>query len=716
MHQVLIRRGKVVTEEVPAPVVSPNAVLIRTAYSCISPGTELSSVHGSGKPLIQKALEQPEKVRKVFKMAGDEGLSRTWEKVQGKLDAPSPTGYSLSGTVLAAGEQITDFKPGDRVAAAGAGQAHHAEFVDVPQNLVVKIPPGLDFAPASTVALGAIAMQGVRRLNPSLGEYVVVIGAGMVGQLALQMLKLSGARVAAVDMDESRLSLSSTLGAETCVHAGKENSAESILHWTGGRGADAVLFCASTENPKALKQAFQMTRKKGRVVMLGIWGNELDRSDIYEKEIDFLISTSYGPGRYDEQYEKKNLDYPYAYIRWTENRNMEEYVRLLSEKKIDVAPLIQGTYPVTEASQAFASFQNSPTKPVTVLLQYARDAQIDTVISARSPQISATAQPIVRIGLIGAGGFASGVHLPNLKRMKDRFELLAVSNRTGHTAKAIADQYGASYATSDYKKILSDPSVDLVMICTRHRSHGQLVLESLEAGKHVFVEKPLCLDREELRKIESFYAAGTSTKPLLMVGYNRRFSPYLREILRHTSRRQNPLFIHYRMNAGYIPLDHWVHTEEGGGRISGEACHIIDLFTCLTGASLKTIHAQSLSPQTSFFSSRDNKAMIFSFEDGSVAVLEYFSVGSTDYPKEFMEVHFDQKSIVLDDYRSLRGYGLPIKTMNTKTREKGLTEEFDVLYKALRSPEAAWPIPLWDLVQTTDAALQIEEGCLEPHE
>jgi predicted dehydrogenase/threonine dehydrogenase-like Zn-dependent dehydrogenase len=712
MHQVLIRRGKVVTEDVPSPVVSPDAALIHTAFSCISPGTELSNVRGSGKSLIQKALDQPDKIRQVLKMAVNDGFGRTWDKVQEKMDAPLPTGYSLSGTVLAVGKNVLDFQPGDRVAAAGAGQAHHAEFVDVPQNLIVKIPRDLDFSMASTVALGGIAMQGVRRLKPSLGEYVVVVGVGMVGQLAVQMLKLSGARVAALDMDDARLALSSKLGAEKCFNATKENAVSEIQRWTGGRGADAVLFCASTENPKALKQAFHMIRKKGRMVMVGVWGNEFDRNDIYEKEIDFLISTSYGPGRYDDQYEKKGLDYPYAYVRWTENRNMEEYLRLMSENKIDIAPLIQGTYPVTEADQAFTAFQHSQKKPVIVLLQYNESATRNDIVKCTNLFASKMTREIIRVGLIGAGDFASGIHLPNLKRMNALFQVTAVCNRTGNTAKSVAERFGASYATSDYHKIICDPDIDLVMICTRHRSHGQLVLESLEAGKHVFVEKPLCLTREELRKIESFFQKGATptAQPLLMVGYNRRFSPYLQEIQKHTFTRQNPLLIHYRMNAGYIPSDHWVHTEEGGGRIVGEACHIVDLFTFLTGARLQTIHAQSLNPKTSFFSSRDNKAIIFSFEDGSVGVLDYFSVGSPDYPKEFMEIHFDQKSIVMDDYRSLRGFGLSLKELNSRTPSKGHQEEFAALSRALHDRDLPWPIPLWEMVQTTEVTFQIEEG------
>ncbi|MCK5644234.1 MAG: bi-domain-containing oxidoreductase, partial [Gammaproteobacteria bacterium] len=587
MIQALIKKGRVLPVEVPAPVVSPGSVLIKVVNSCISAGTELSGVSGSGKSLIRRALEQPENVKKVLNMVRSEGIARTYATIMGKLQSGSPTGYSLSGIVIASGEGVADFKPGDRVAAAGAGIANHAEYVDVLRNLVMRIPDDLDFKPASTVTLGGIAMQGVRRAQAALGEFVVVFGAGILGQLAWQMLAASGSRVIAVDLDEKRLDLARKMGAEAVFNPLKCDVIKEIIHYTGGHGADIVLFCAATNNSQALSDAFAMCRKKGRLVMVGVWGAELKREDMYKKELDFLISTSYGPGRYDADYEERGLDYPYSYVRWTENRNMEEYLRLLARKSINVDPLIEATYPIMEVEEAFASLQK-PDRPLMVILDYGDNLPDGLEALASQPRKVTIQNRIdkksgsqrVRVGLIGAGGFAMGMHLPNLQKLSDKYEIRAICSRTGANAKAAATKFGAEYSTTDYQEILADPDIDLTMICTRHNLHGKMVIESLQAGKHTFVEKPLCITKEELETIRNFFNSRLPTPgsrlPILMVGFNRRFSKYAREVKKHVQDRINPLFIHYRINAGYIPLDHWVHTEEGGGRIIGEACHIID--------------------------------------------------------------------------------------------------------------------------------------------
>ncbi len=709
MKQALIKKGQVYAEEVPAPEVEEGYVLIKVVNSCVSVGTELSGVTSSGESLIKKALKHPEKVKKVIEIAKTEGILSAYQKIRGKLESGSPTGYSVSGVVIGVGKGIKKFKVGDKVTAAGAQCAHHAEYVSVPENLVVKIPEGLSFEEASTVTLGAIALQGVRRIDLRLGEFCVVMGTGLLGLLALQMLKASGIRVIAVDIDERRLAIAKKFGAELIINSSKEDPVKVVINYTGGYGADGVLFTAATPSSEPLSQAFNMTRKKGKVVLVGVAGNPMSikREDMYSKELDFLISTSYGPGRYDKYYEEKGCDYPYAYVRWTENRNMQEYLRLLSIGAMDVKSLIEKVYPIEKVTEAFEALMVSSPKPLMVILSYGEldENKLREYLShERRIYISKKfiKKDRINIALIGAGGFATGMHLPILSKLKDKYNLYAVVNRTGHKAKAIAQQFEVVYATTNYKEILEDENVDLVLICTRHDSHAFLTLEALKAGKHVFVEKPLATNEEELKAIEEFFQ-NAQNPPLLFVGFNRRFSKYAQEIKKYTSQRINPLFIRYRMNAGYIPLDHWVH--ENGGRIVGEACHIIDLMTFFTEGRIISVCVEELTPKTDYYSSSDNKSIILKYEDGSVAHIDYFAVGSKGYPKEHMEVHFDGKTIVLDDYKSLKGYGVKVKEIKTPKSDKGWLEEWEALYSALK--DGKWPIEFWDMVQTTRVSFLI---------
>ncbi len=654
-------------------------------------------------------------------MARSGGIARTVAKIKGRLETDSPTGYSVAGITLAVGDGIKDIQPGDRVAAAGTGVANHAEYVDVPRNLVIQIPDDLGFRSASTVALGGIALHAVRRAEPQLGDYGVVFGTGLLGQLALQMLVKSGARAIAVDLEDRRLDLACQMGAELRLNPQQCDPVKAIHHYTNGHGADVVLFCAATANSQALADAFAMTRKKGRVVVVGVWGREVRREDLYAKELDFLISTSYGPGRYDPAYEEGGLDYPYAYVRWTENRNMEEYLRLLAARELQVEPLIEGIFPVKEVEQAFSCLQG-PNRPLIILLDYGDDLPDEfsvLVHQTRSIENRTTYRPSrsrrLRVGLIGAGAFATAVHLPNLQKLKKKYEIRAICNRAGSKAQAVARQFGAKYASTDYREILQDQDTDLVMICTRHNLHGQLVLESLGAGKHTFVEKPLCIRQPELDQIEAFYENKFGSRipnpeiPVLMVGFNRRFSKYAVEVKKHTSRRINPLFIHYRMNAGYLPLGHWVHSEEGGGRIIGEACHIIDLFSFLIESPLQTYSVAGLRPKTGSITGSDNKTIVLEYQDGSVATLAYFAVGAKELPKEQLEVHFDEKTIIVDDFKSIRGYGLQVAHIDTRASEKGQFEELEALADCLLGKRDHWPIPWESMKETTEATIALAE-------
>ena len=718
MIQAIIKKGRVFGENVPLPLASEGSVLVKVMYSCISAGTEISMVQATQKSLIKRALEQPTKVRQGLEMIRSEGITRTIEKIKGRLGTGSVIGYSLSGVVMATGHGIKDLNIGDRVACVGAGVANHAEYVDVPKNLIVKIPDEVGFREASTVALGAIAMQGVRRAEIALGEYVVVFGLGNIGQLAVQICKNAGCRVIGIDLDERRLKVGKENGADLILNPDDSDIVKEVTHFTNGYGADKVIFTAGTRSSEPLRKTFQMTRKKGKVVLVGVAGMEIEREDIYPKELDFLISTSYGPGRYDETYEEKGFDYPYAYVRWTENRNMEEYLREIGEGKIRLKNLIENVYPIERVEEAYEELQK-PNRPLLVLLEYDPSLPKDlrTLYQKESktyvsPSI-ARKEGVINVALLGAGSFASSVHLPNLERLRDKFKIYAVASKTPHKAKVVANQYHAQYATCNADDLFTDPNVDLIFVATRHNLHGQYVLKALRAGKHVFVEKPLCIRQDELEQIGEFYRSGPADqgtgRPFLMVGFNRRFSKYSKEAKKYTSKRMNPLLMHYRVNAGYIPLDHWVHGKEGGGRIIGEACHFIDLFTFFTESRVKEIYTSTLTPKTQSLCSDDNAVIVLNYEDGSVATLEYVAAGSKELPKEYIEIHFDEKTIVIDDFKCIKGYGVKIKDIRGKIPEKGHLEELDVLYDFLHGKVDKWPIELWDIFQTTEVTFAIDK-------
>jgi len=707
--QAVVKKGKVLSESIPTPNVSEGSLLIKVVNSCISAGTEMSNVSETGKSLIKRALEQPAEVRNALNFARENGIMKMIARVKGTLEGGKPTGYSIAGIVVAVGKGVNNYSVGDHVAAAGAGIANHAEYVDVPVNLVMHIPKGMDFKLASTVTLGGIAMHGVRRADLSLGEICVVQGAGILGLIAQQVLQASGVRTIVMDLDEHRLEIARSLGAEAVLNPTKEDVVKIVESISNGYGADAVLFTAATSSSEPLSTAFKMTKRKGKVVLVGVSGMELKRGDMYQKEIDFLISTSYGPGRYDENYEKKGLDYPYGYVRWTENRNMTEYLRLVHAGQISLEKMVDAVYPIDQVEEAFDVLKNGEhPKPIISILDYGVDISLDALtpdthrVDLKSTKADSKH---VSVALVGTGGFATGMHLPNMAKMSSKYKIKAIVNRTGQKAKAVAEQYGADYATTDIQDVLNDEAIDLVMITTRHESHGALTLQCLQAGKHVFVEKPLCINRQELSDIQAFYKTAQNP-PMLMVGFNRRFSPYLKEIKNHTQDRVNPIVVHYRMNAGYIPSNHWTH--EHGGRIIGEACHLIDLMNFLTDAKIESISTEHLTPTTEKFSKHDNRSIVLKYSDGSLCHIQYFAIGNKKLSKEYMEVHFDEKSIVMDNYKKLTSYGFSCKDISSSISNKGQYEELEALYESLKVI-GTWPISLDDIVQTTLATFEVEE-------
>ncbi len=708
MKQAIVKKGIVFSEEIPSPQVSEGRILIKVVNSCISAGTEGGTVSNSGKSLLKRIISQPDQIKKVIDGVKNRGVSILFNKIKGELQSGKQIGYSVSGIVKKVGENADEFHVGDHVTASGAGFAVHAEFVSVPKNLVVKIPKDMNLEHASIVTIGTIALQGVRRADLRLGEYCVVYGTGIIGMLTLQILRTAGIKTAAIDIIDQRLNLAEELGADKIINPSVESDVvEAVNNWTNGYGADAVIFTASTGSDQLLSNSFKMCRRKGKVVLVGVSGMNINRNDIYAKELDFLISTSYGPGRYDDNYEIKGNDYPYSYVRWTEKRNMEEFLRLVYTGKINVSKIITDKFPIDQIGDAYRVLMESPQKSLCVIVQYDKGNDFlqneSTVIKVNPKQNSS--KSIINVALIGAGSFGVNTHLSNLSKMKDKYCIYAVASKNGYNAKKAASQYNASYTTSDYDDIFTDENVDLVIIATRHHNHAELVLKSLKSNKHVFVEKPLAVNLSELEEIHKFYKTELPNHPLLFVGYNRRFSKYASEIKKHLKSRNSALIINYNMNAGFINYDHWVH--EYGGRIVGESCHIIDLFNFFTEAEIETISCSSLGTTSGRYKGSDNKSILFKYSDGSICTLNYYSNGSKQLSKERMEINFDGKTILLDDYKELTGYGLKIGNVKSLVSDKGHCDELIELHKYLTGKSENRPIEFWDLFQTTRATLLI---------
>lgn len=709
MKQVILRQGVAAVDDVPAPCVEPGTVLVGVQHSCISIGTELSGLRSSGLSLWKRALKQPANVRKAIGSALTVGPTRTWSMIRGQLAAGNATGYSAAGVVFDVGAGVEDIARGDLVACAGAQSAHHAEVIRVSRNLVVPVPEGVSSADACTVTLGAIAMQGVRRAESTLGETFVVIGLGILGQLTVQLLKADGCRVIGVELDQSRIATAMSLGMDMAIDPDDERSADQVARLTDGIGADGVIITAATPSDAVVSSAFAMCRKKGRVVLVGDVGLSLNRADFYEKELDFLISSSYGPGRYDRAYEERGLDYPVGYVRWTENRNMAEFLRLIAEGRVRVAPLVSEVYPVGQAAAAYEKLQHGESKPLMVLLSYPEPPAMGESLKRRvaNPRGRRSDSAKVRIALIGAGGFAKGMHLPNLQALDSKFSLHAVVSRTGHNASATAARFAASYSTTDYSVVLADPDVDAVLIATRHDLHSTMVIKALDAGKHVLVEKPLAVSREQLLAVSSWFNSREGDVPVLLTGFNRRFSPYARRIQELTAGRAGPMIVNYRLNAGYLPSDHWAHGSEGGGRNIGEACHIYDLFTFLTNSRVGRIEAVAATPKTRYYGPSDNFTAVMAFDDGSVASLTYTAFGSAQHPKEEFEVFVDGKVISVSDYKALTIKGSKAKGMTTTLPEKGQKGELEA-FGSVALSGGEWPIPLWQQVQAMEIAFTVE--------
>ena len=715
MKQLLVRKGEVAVTEVASPALGPREVMVQVRHSCVSIGTEISGIQMSALPLWKRAIKQPHHAKKVVGMMRDQGIKRVFDRVTGMLNAGTPTGYSAAGDIVAIGDLVECFSIGDRVACAGAGIANHAEYLAVPVNLAAKIPDGLDTAEASTVTLGAIAMQGVRRADATLGETWVVVGLGILGQISEQLLRANGCRVIGTDIDPRRIAVAQEMGMHAGIDPSTEDVAKRVQILSNGFGADGVIItAAASENHDIIAQAMQCCRKRGKVVIVGDVGLNLKRHEFYAKELDVLISCSYGPGRYDPGYEQEGQDYPLPYVRWTENRNMEEYLRLMADGRINLDRLQPTTFQLEEAPAAYETLKGDGEKPMLVLLEY---PQADPETRTRTIQVG-TCKPHrdgqLRTAVIGAGGFAQGMHLPNLLKLNKQFSLNTICSRTGTSSLAAAKQFGIATATTDYAEVLANPDIDLVILCTRHDLHADMAIAALRAGKHVLCEKPLSLTDEGLDAIEAFYADDGGSKPALMVGFNRRWSPAITRLRELLAGRTSPIIAHYTMNAGYIPLDHWVHGPEGGGRNVGEGCHLYDLFFALAGAELAEVQAEAVAPQGKQWARNDNFTATLRFKDGSVFTLLYTAMGDKSYPKERMELFCEGSVYVLDDYKSLKVHGSTSSGWSSMTMAKGQLEELVALHAAIEQGRQV--VPVEETIAISRATLEVEALLVNRHD
>lgn len=702
MKQLLqnLRNGETIVAEVPVPTPQTGEALVRTAASLVSAGTERMVVEFAEKSLLGKARSRPDLARQVIDKARREGLLTTLEAAFGRLDQPMPLGYSSAGTIVALGEGVQGLHVGQRVACAGGNYAVHAEYACVPRNLLAPLPDQVDFESAAFTTLGAIALHGFRLAEAQLGEQVAVIGLGLLGLLAVQIAQAAGCRVFGVDPLPERVALARRLGAEAVQN---ELAAEAALSFTRGRGCDAILICADTASDEPVTLAGAIARDRARVVAVGAVGLHLPRKVYYEKELTFLNSRSYGPGRYDPSYEESGRDYPLGYVRWTEGRNLEAIIDLLANGRMNVQPLITHRFPIDQAPQAYELITGKRQEPfLGVLLTYPAQPgaelsqAVDDLKPAARPQLAgaslAERKPgPLRLGVLGAGNFATAVMLPAI-RNTNQVEPVAIASASGMSARHAADRFGFRYAASDEAQVIHDEQVEAVAILTRHHLHARQVLAALAAGKHVFCEKPLAIRAEELDQIGAALESEPGCSRILTVGFNRRFAPLAVQMQAFLEGRNEPVAAHYRVNAGYIPLNHWTHDlEQGGGRIVGEVCHFIDFLTFLVGDTPVEVVARGLPDGGRY--REDNIFLTFTFPDGSLGTVSYLANGDKAFPKERVEIFSAGRVAVLDDFRSLEliGNGKRKALRSRLRQDKGHQAEWRVFAAAV---QAGGPPPI----------------------
>jgi polar amino acid transport system substrate-binding protein len=707
MKQVLQNRktGRPFVGEVPVPALQRGRVLVRTVASLISAGTERAAVELVSKGLVQEARQRPDLVKAVVAKVKNEGLLNTFASVRDKMAASQALGYSAAGTVAAVGQDVSEFQIGDRVACAGVGFASHAEVLSVPKNLCVHLPENVSFESGAYGTLGAISLQGVRLAEPTLGESVVVIGLGLVGQLTVQLLKANGCRVFGLDLDQTRVALALELGADKA-SVSNETSAKEIETWTRGHGADAVLITAATDSNEPVELAARVSRLKGRVIIVGMTGMNIPRAPFFSRELKLVISMSYGPGRYDPEYEERGHDYPLPYVRWTEKRNIESFLELIADGRINVERLTTHRFPIAEADRAYQLISGELREPnLGVVLNYDPEAEVVRKISLGAATTGRKAEQSIVLGVIGAGGYVPAMLLPHFKT--EGVEFRSIATASGISAHDVGKRFGFAYAVSSADEVLDDKDVNLIVVGTRHDLHAELARKALERNKDVFVEKPLALNDEELDAVLD--AAGNSNARLL-VGFNRRFSPLAQRAKEFFEGRDTPLSMLYRVNAGRIPKEHWTqNAEEGGGRIVGEVCHFIDLMQFLTGAPPVSVFAESVSAKSSKIVDADSVFITLRFADGSNGAVAYVSEGDKGLAKERLEIFGAGRVFVLDDFRRATLYkdGRE-EQVALKMQDKGQQAQVREVCKRTSAP-----ISVDELAATTRATFRVLDSLRE---
>ena len=692
------KTGELGLFDVPVPVCDEYGVLVKTTASLVSAGTEKMIVDIAKKSLLGKAKARPDLVKQVIDKMKKEGIQNTLEKVFNKLDTPIPLGYSCAGRIIEVGRNVEGVSVGERVACGGAGYANHSEVNYVPKNLFVKIPDNVDDIDASFVTVGAIALQGIRQTAPTLGENIAVMGLGLLGQLTVQMLKANGCRVIGSDIDPDKMELAKKLGADETCHAG--DLVKKAMAFSNGHGVDAVIITASTSSNQPIIDAGDISRMRGRVVVVGMVGMDIPRNEFYKKELDLRLSMAYGPGRYDPDYEEKGIDYPYDLVRWTEQRNFEAFLNLVAEGRVTPKELITHTFEFDEAMKAYDLLEGKvQEKYLGIVLTYPNEVDLE-----KNKTVQISQKPIthdtVNVGLIGAGNFTKSVILPNLKKVGG-YELVGLCTATGVSAHGTGEKHGFKYITTDTDEIFKNDQINTVFITTRHDKHAPNVIKAIETKKHCFTEKPLCIKEEELEAIAAAYDGST----ILQVGFNRRFSPLVKKMKERVG--EQPMSVTYRINAGTIPKNVWIQDPEvGGGRIVGEVCHFIDTCSYLIGSQVASVYASCIHKNDTSIPDEDNVSIILTYENGSTATIGYYAYGDAGMPKEYVELFANGICMQMNDFRELtifeKGNRERRKSAN---QDKGFVDEFKAFKEAVHTGSPA--IPFASIYNTTKTTFRI---------
>ncbi len=704
-----LKKGKMKILEVPFPILGDGELLIRNHYSVISSGTEGKTVTDARKGYIAKARSRQKEVKQVIDMIKKNGLKDTYDLVMNKLEAPSPLGYSSAGEIIAVGEKVSGFKKGDHVACGGSN-AVHADVVSVPVNLCVKVAKRTDLKHAAFSTIAAIAIQGIRQADLKFGENCVVIGLGLIGLFTVQILEASGINVIGVDVNDEQIKKADTLGCGYHINRNNPGIERIINKRTDGIGADAVIITAGSSSTDPVNFAGEVSRKKGKVVIVGGVPTGFDRPNYFKKELDLKMSSSYGPGRYDPQYEEKGIDYPVGYVRWTENRNMQSYIDLLEKGKLNIEKLITHEFDLPDAPEAYNMILKKSEQFTGILIKYDTEKNIKKKIPfKRSEYIPSD----VNIGMIGGGSFAQNVLLPAMKNAKCKF--VTILTGRGNDSRYIADKYKFDNCIDDADDLFNDKNINTIVIATPHNTHADYVIRSLKAGKNVFVEKPLALTPKELEEIRKVFNSTLKTKnsklnpPRLMVGFNRRFSPHIKRVKELFSDDQ-PKAMNFRINAGAVPKGHWVNDPEvGGGRIIGEACHFIDLAMFVSGSKITSVFANSVNDPDDL---NDTIIVNLTFENGSIANISYFSNGNKELPKEYLEIFCDGTTVIVDDFKSMKIYDEKIQKSKLKKQDKGHKEEVKHFFASIKEGNPS-PISFEELYMSSLSTFKVLESIRE---